>query len=202
MLKVDGVLIVLMLWIPLLVGSGCQALTPEQQARVDKIGVELGKIRSDIAILVPEGVHLTGLIRDVTRRIKSKEIPKEEGVRLIAFYKEKRGLIEESLKNLKLRAQVIDGERKQLEAEGISTWRLVGELALGAVFTFFGINRQVKLGKTRKAFGVVSRAVDDSGENGEAPRELRTSIRLGAKLAGVAKGILKDLHKEASEGRI
>ena len=201
MLKVDGMLVVLMLFIPLLMTS-CQALTPEQQARVDMIGIELGKIRSDISVLIPEGVHLTGLIRDVTRRIKSKEIPKEEGMKVIAFYKGKRTLVQETIKNLGLRAKVIEGERRKLEAEGISTWRLVGELALGAAFTFFGINRQVKLGKTRKAFGVVSRAADNSGENGEAPAGLRTEIRNEATLAGVAKGLLKDLHKEASEGRI
>lgn len=178
--------------------AGCAALTPEQEARIAKIVQEVGNIRSEIAEVAPDLEKFSKLIVETTKKIADGEIPKEEGKQLLEFYKAKKDLAKEKIARLKGSMETIEAEKAKLEAEGVSTWRTIGEVGLGLLLSALGVNRQLKLGGVTKAFGIVSRVTDATGgATGEAPPEMRREIDTERKRVKLPFGVLKDLHAEA-----
>lgn len=177
-------------FIALVLTCGCTTLTAEQQARVDKIVVEVTSLRAELETLGEAGEELARLIEATAARVKAGELPLEEGERLLELYRARKASVEAAAENIKLKLSSADRERAALEASGVPGWRVAVEVGVGILLTLAGVNRQMRLGSVTDVAVGLSKVVDKVKEGGyKDGMTLSTLAEVGAdlKTAGVIR---------------
>lgn len=133
----------------LMLACGCAALTPEEDATVNRLGATLREIAAEIESLLAENAVVVRSIEAVVAKVASGEMPAAEGAALVDAWKASKDQRDVRIAQLSRDQKLVVAEMASLnasiKARGASVWESIGTILGGILAGVLGLRGAQKI---------------------------------------------------------